>query len=65
VGCHDEHFAWSRNANLAVSENFRLEVRAMAIAIFYALGTGFGGVAAPSLFGILIATGSRDRVFLG
>ena len=52
-------------ANLTVAENFPLEVRALAIAIFYALGTGIGGVAAPSLFGLLIESGSRDRVFLG
>ena len=57
--------AAASGANLAVSENFPLEVRALAIAIFYALGTGLGGVAAPFLFGILIASGSRDRVFLG
>jgi MFS family permease len=52
-------------ANLTVAENFPLEVRALAIAIFYALGTGLGGIAAPSLFGILIESGSRDRVLAG
>ncbi|MCW3476338.1 MFS transporter [Limobrevibacterium gyesilva] len=52
-------------ANLTVGENFPLEVRALAIAVFYALGTGLGGIAAPWLFGVLIESGSRDRVLLG
>jgi MFS family permease len=33
-------------AYLTVSEVFPMEVRALAIAIFYAIGTGIGGVAA-------------------
>lgn len=37
----------------------------MAIAVFYALGTGLGGVVAPWLFGALIDTGSRLSVFAG
>jgi MFS family permease len=52
-------------AYLTVSEIFPLEVRALAIAIFYAIGTGVGGVAGPLLFGALIDTGSRDSVFAG
>jgi MFS family permease len=52
-------------ASLTVAENFPLEVRALAIAIFYAVGTGLGGVVAPTLFGVLIQSGSRDRVLLG
>lgn len=52
-------------AYLTVAESFPLEVRALAIAIFYALGTGIGGVAAPWLFGVLIESGSRDQVLLG
>ena len=52
-------------AYLTVSETFPLEVRALAIAFFYAVGTGIGGVAGPALFGALIDTGSRDSVFLG
>jgi MFS family permease len=52
-------------AYLTVSENFPLEVRALAIALFYAVGTGIGGVAGPVLFGALIDTGSRGRVFMG
>src|ERR1700756_195617 len=52
-------------AYLTVSETFPLEVRALAIALFYAVGTGVGGVAGPALFGALIDTGSRDSVFMG
>jgi MFS family permease len=52
-------------AYLTVSETFPLEVRALAIAIFYAVGTGIGGVAGPALFGALIDTGSRNSVFAG
>ncbi|MGJ0237628.1 MFS transporter [Novosphingobium fluoreni] len=50
---------------LTVAESFPLEIRALAIAIFYALGTGIGGVAAPWFFGLLIESGSRDQVMLG
>jgi MFS family permease len=52
-------------AYLTVSETFPLEVRALAIALFYAIGTGIGGVAGPVLFGALIDTGSRASVFGG
>jgi MFS family permease len=52
-------------AYLTVSETFPLEVRALAIALFYAIGTGIGGVAGPALFGALIDTGSRNSVFAG
>ena len=52
-------------AYLTVSEIFPLEIRAFAIAIFYALGTLIGGVGAPLLFGALIATGSNVNVAYG
>lgn len=52
-------------AYLTVSETFPIEVRALAIALFYAIGTGIGGVAGPALFGALIDTGSRNGVFAG
>ncbi|HVC56810.1 MAG TPA: MFS transporter [Stellaceae bacterium] len=52
-------------AYLTVSESFPLEARALAIAFFYALGTGLGGVAAPWLFGVLIGSGERGEVFVG
>src|SRR5438045_3381362 len=53
------------SAYLTVSETFPLEVRALAIALFYAIGTGIGGVVGPGLFGALIDTGSRTSVFAG
>jgi MFS family permease len=52
-------------AYLTVSETFPLEVRALAIALFYAVGTGIGGVAGPALFGALVDSGSRHSVFIG
>ena len=52
-------------AYLTVSEIFPLEIRAFAIAIFYALGTLIGGVGAPLLLGVLIAGGSRIEVAAG
>lgn len=51
--------AAASSAYLTVSEIFPLEIRAMAIAIFYAIGTLAGGVGAPLLFGWIIGTGSR------
>ncbi|HEX6773351.1 MAG TPA: MFS transporter [Acidobacteriaceae bacterium] len=52
-------------AYLTVSEIFPLELRAFAIAIFYALGTLAGGVGAPLLFGLIIQTHSRTLLALG
>jgi MFS family permease len=52
-------------AYLTVSEIFPLEVRAMAISIFYAIGTLVGGTGAPALFGKLIEAQSRTPLFLG
>ena len=52
-------------AYLTVSETFPLEIRALAIAFFYAVGTGVGGIFGPWLFGSLIDTGSRYSVFAG
>jgi MFS family permease len=57
--------AAASSAYLTVGEVFPVEIRALAIAIFYAIGTGIGGVAGPFLFGILIDTGSRTSVFGG
>ncbi len=57
--------AAASSAYLTVSETFPLEIRALAIAFFYAVGTGIGGIGAPFLFGILIDTGSRMSFFGG
>ncbi len=48
-----------------MSEIFPLEIRALAIAIFYAIGTLAGGVGAPVLFGWIIGTGSSTALFIG
>jgi MFS family permease len=53
------------SAYLTVSETFPLEIRALAIAFFYAIGTGVGGIGAPWLFGALIDSGSRMSLFGG
>ena len=55
----------SSAAYLTVSEIFPLELRAVAISLFYAAGTLVGGVAAPSIFGRLIQSGSRGELFGG
>jgi MFS family permease len=51
-------------AYLTVSEIFPLETRALCIAVFYAIGTGIGGVIGPQIFSRLINTGSYENVFL-
>ena len=50
------------SAYLTVGESFPLEVRALAIALFYALGTAAGGIAGPALLGTLIGTGARGAI---
>lgn len=57
--------AAASSAYLTASEIFPLEMRALAISIFYAVGTGTGGFIAPVLFGMLIETGSRGAVAVG
>ncbi|MFZ0126453.1 MAG: MFS transporter [Xanthobacteraceae bacterium] len=57
--------AAASSAYLTVSETFPLEIRALAIAFFYAIGTGIGGIAGPWMFGALIDTGSRASVLIG
>ena len=57
--------AAASSAYLTVSEIFPLEIRALAIAIFYASGTLAGGVGAPLLFGWIIGTGSITALFMG
>ena len=57
--------AAASSAYLTVSELFPVELRGMAIAIFYAIGTGAGGIVAPALFGALVGSGSRRGVLDG
>ncbi|HVV85479.1 MAG TPA: MFS transporter [Kofleriaceae bacterium] len=51
-------------AYLTVSELFPVEVRGMAIAVFYAIGT-LVGAGAPALFGAIVDTGEPSRLFAG
>jgi MFS family permease len=57
--------AAASSAYLTVGESFPLEIRALAIALFYAFGTGLGGVAGPWLFGVLVESGAAWNIFLG
>jgi MFS family permease len=57
--------AAASSAYLTVAETFPLEIRALAIAVFYAFGTGLGGIVGPTLFGQLIETQDRGNVQIG
>ncbi len=75
LDAHTQTLAWTiiffvasaaaSSAYLTVSEIFPLEIRAFAIAIFYAIGTLAGGVGAPILFGWIIGTGSTTALLIG
>jgi MFS family permease len=52
-------------AYLTVSEIFPMETRALAIALFYAVGTAIGGVSGPLLFGQFIHSGNPEQVATG
>jgi len=52
-------------AYLTVGESFPLEMRAIAIALFFAFGTAVGGVVGPALFGALIEGGNRIDIMWG
>jgi MFS family permease len=57
--------AGASSAYLTVSEIFPMETRALAIAAFYAVGTGLGGIVGPTLFGRLVDTGHMAAVANG
>ncbi len=57
--------AAASSAYLTVGETFPLEVRAVAISVFYAFGTALGGIAGPAIFGVLIQGGRRSDVLWG
>lgn len=57
--------AAASSAYLTVSELFPVELRGMAIALFFAVGTAVGGLGAPALFGHLVQSGDRAGVFWG
>jgi MFS family permease len=55
--------AAASSAYLTVSEIFPVEMRAIAISLFYAAGTALGGFAGPPLYGAIIESGSRSALF--
>jgi MFS family permease len=55
--------AGASSAYLTVSEIFPMETRAMAIAFFYAVGTGLGGIIGPILFGRFVGEGIQSVAF--
>jgi MFS family permease len=57
--------AAASSAYLTVSELFPVELRGIAIALFFSVGTGIGGLAGPAVFGALVESGSRERVCIG
>ncbi|WP_231515330.1 MFS transporter [Herbidospora cretacea] len=57
--------AGASSAYLTVSEIFPMETRALAIALFYAVGTGLGGIIGPVLFGRLVESEQVGQVTVG
>jgi MFS family permease len=57
--------AGASSAYLTVSEIFPMEMRALAIAFFYAIGTAIGGIAGPLVFERLASTGDPSQVMIG
>jgi len=57
--------AAASSAYLTVSEIFPVEIRALSIALFYAVGTGLGGVIGPVLFGAAIEKGTLPAISHG
>ncbi len=51
-------------AYLTVSEVFPMETRALCISVFYAVGTGIGGIIGPLLFSSMISSGKYSHVEL-
>jgi MFS family permease len=49
---------------LTVSEVFPMEIRAMAIALFYSIAAALGGISGPVIFGQLIGTGNATNLFI-
>jgi MFS family permease len=75
LGAAEQTFGWAfvfffasagaSAAYLTVGESFPLEMRALAIALFYAVGTALGGIAGPTVFGRLIEHGTRSAILAG
>ena len=56
--------AGASGAYLTVSEVFPMETRALCIGVFYAIGTGLGGIIGPLLFASFINSGKLSEVEL-
>ena len=56
--------AGASSAYLTVSEVFPMEIRALAIAFFYAIGTAIGGIAGPLVFQKLGESGDPGQVMI-
>jgi MFS family permease len=52
------------SAHLTISEIFPIEMRSQAMAIFFSMGLGIGGVISPSLFGWLVSKKNREDIFI-
>ena len=66
VAAHEcGHAIQDATGYLTVSEVFPMEVRAMAIALFYSIATALGGISGPVVFGQLIGTGNAGKLFVG
>ena len=57
--------AGASSAYLTVSEIFPMEVRALAIAFFYAIGTAIGGISGPLVFERLAQSADPGQVAIG
>jgi MFS family permease len=57
--------AGASSAYLTVSEIFPMEIRALAIAFFYAIGTAIGGITGPLVFTKLGESGDPSQVMIG
>ncbi len=57
--------AGASSAYLTVSEVFPMEMRALAIAFFYAIGTAIGGIAGPLVFEKLASSEDPGQVAIG
>src|SRR5215216_5299029 len=65
VAAHEcGHAIQDATGYLTVSEVFPMEVRAMAIALFYSIATALGGISGPVVFGQLIGTGNAGSLFV-
>lgn len=52
------------SAHLTISEIFPIEVRSQAMAIFFSLGLGVGGVFSPLFYGMIINKNEKFSIFL-